>query len=304
MSRVVVSYSELATFRQCPLKHQLAYIQRWSQPTPPGSARDRGHAWHSMLETHYRAIQRHQQKHGRRVLASEQTNLGREIWDEVLAGLTDESGRLDEQAQLLEWMYQGHLEAYGLDTDWLILDVEQKDEVPLPGATGKPSSRYYLKTRIDLVVQDRFNRIWVVDHKSGRYLPQEREHQIDDQFGLYTWAKRQQGVDVFGAIYSAARTDRTKGDQDGTKPLELSARFNRFQMFRTDAELQALAEDAGRAARASRSPSVNPPYSSPSPDTCKYRCDYLDAHMDMRAGVGTTEQILSGYGFEQDFTRH
>ena len=36
-NKIVVSYSELDTFRQCPMKHALAYKQRWTRPVEEGS---------------------------------------------------------------------------------------------------------------------------------------------------------------------------------------------------------------------------------------------------------------------------
>ena len=50
-----VSYSEIDSARQCLLKHQFGYKERWQPPTE-GRALVRGKLWHNVMEDHYRAI--------------------------------------------------------------------------------------------------------------------------------------------------------------------------------------------------------------------------------------------------------
>ena len=72
-------------------------------------------------------------------------------------------------------------------------------------------------------------------------------------------------------------------------------------MYRTDTELDNLMMDAGRTARAAYA--TGPTHSSPSPDRCKWRCDFLDAHLMMRKGVAP-RVALKDFGFHVDKSRH
>lgn len=303
MTRTVVSYSELDTFRQCPLKHNLAYKQRWTRDKDDESALTKGTLWHAVLETHYREIQKIQSSLGRRIHPEEEPTALKRCGAAATAILTDSRSGVQTPAQeLVEWMYRGYTQMYGLDRDWWIVAVEHAAEIPLPTNTsGRKSPKYSIKMKIDLVVKDRRSNLWVVDHKSCSRLPAKREYDLDDQFGLYTWGMRQLGHPVEGSVHSAARTQRNKGDAEGTKPMGLDERFARTPMFRTDAELNNIALDAYRAAHASRTTGI--PFSSPNPDTCGWRCDFREAHLDMRKGLDP-RRSLADRGFYQDKTRH
>lgn len=293
--RHIVSYSELDTYRQCPLKHRLAYLDRWTKAPQDGSALDRGTRWHLVMEAHYGTIRSIQQTLGRRIHADEVDRYLPQVVAAVVPLLYDpDTGEQSETQELLQWMYEGYVANYGLDLDWLINEIEFAATVPFATNTGRPSSAYALKLRIDLVVTDRRSKVWIVDHKTCSRLPTTRELDIDDQFGLYTWAMKRLGFPVIGAVHSASRTQRNKS------PMSLDDRFARAVTFRTDIELNALQADALLAAKASRSGLV---YSSPNPETCVYRCDFREAHILGRKGI-PIETTLASQGFVVDHTRH
>ena len=301
---VVVSYSELDTFRQCPLKHQLAYVQRWTKPPAEGRALARGTLWHKTMEAHYRALQESQTDlPGFSIPKTDEPAILDRVWRTDIQPLLydTQTGQQTPDQKLIEWMYRGYVEVYGADRQWKILQVERSAQIPLPADSGRPSSRYRLKIKIDLLVEDREGRRWLVDHKSGAELPNRLELDIDDQFGLYTAALRSLNWPVFGAIHSAARTRQLKGDEDGTKPTPLEKRYLRTPIYRSETELRNLLLDAGRAARAAYA--TGPVFSSPSPDRCKWRCDFLDAHMAMRKGI-PVQVALADFGFHVDKSRH
>ena len=289
---IVVSYSELDTFRQCPLKHHLGYKLRYRKPNVEGSALSRGSLWHEVLEIHYRELAARQST---RALSRAKKQVARHLTDPV-------TGERTEQQELIWWMYLGHVEAYGADEQWEILEVEYPFEVGLVEAEGdKPEIRF--KGKMDLLVRDRATgKVWIVDHKSGAELPSAKVIDIDDQFGLYLAATRTLGIAATGTIHSAARTRQLVGDKTGDKPTPLDKRFLRTISMRTDVELDNILMDARRAAIAAYS-QTDAPYSSPNPDQCRWRCDFLEAHMLMRKGVKPTV-ALSSFGFEQDYTRH
>ncbi|AZS06681.1 exonuclease [Streptomyces phage Hiyaa] len=307
---IVISYSELDTFKQCPHKHDLGYVQRWTQPKDERTAAGRGTMWHKILDSHYTAL-----KHG---------GGKREVATAVAERVQDfrNVGKDPDVIDLLMWMYEGYLEKWGLDEEWEILKVEYKTIVPLKYRNGK-LSRFDLKMVIDLVVRDRrTGKVWLIDHKSHAALPKERELELDDQFGLYTWGLRELGHKVFGAIYNTARTQRNKGDypevireweikkaNGQTKaarpvPQDLDARFDRYLMSRTPIEVENIAQDALATARSMYS-RENRRERHTNNDTCKWKCDFTEACLLGRKTDDARElQFLKDTGFAQDFTRH
>lgn len=298
----VISFSELSTARQCALKHELAYVDRWFKPQPPDSALFKGTWWHRVLEVHYNELLRQQRAKEKRNLA-----LARACVEELL----ESQCHVDAIRDLVWWMYTGYIAFYGNDPDWKILAVEHSAQIRLPALSGNPS-RFILKIKIDLIVRDistRTRNILVVDHKSGKDLPKKKELELDDQFGLYTWGMHMLGKRVFGQTYNAARTLRLKADVDEPGSTPLDERFQRVLLYRTPVELQEVATEAYLAARSRyreqmemkkagrRSPR------STEPQTCSWKCDFKEACLAGRKGMDIA-RFLRHSGFTQDYTRH
>ena len=290
---ITVSYSELDTAKQCPLKHQFAYVERWSKPQLPDSALAKGTAWHLVLETHYNALRR-----GGTLAAA------RDAVEIVIEGRVHEDLR-----DLVWWMYNGYTDYWGADDDWKILAVEHAAECRLLTPSGH-RSQFVLKMKIDLVVREkRTGNIKVIDHKSGKDLPTARAFELDDQFGLYTWAMRQMGKRVFSSEWNAARTLRLKADLATPGATPLDERFKRIPLYRTDKELTMIAQEAYLQARARyrqqrevKALGIDSPRHT-DPDRCNWKCDYQEPCLAGRKGVDM-RKFLRAKGFEQDFTRH
>lgn len=297
----IVSFSELTSARRCSFRHQAAYVERWSKPQDGMSALGKGIAWHTVLETHYNVIldaQRKSVTDRAKIEARCRTRVNEFI------------GTLPEElAELISWMYEGHLAVYGTDPEWEILAVEHSGQVRLPTVAGRPSM-FVLKMKIDLIVRERSSRrIRVIDHKSGKDLPHKKSLEIDDQFPLYVWGLNHLGRNVFGATYNAARTLRLKADiiEPGSQPLD--ERFSRTPIYHTPKELNQIALEAFLTARTryqeqrqvSRA-GVDPPRST---DTlrCQWDCDFYAACLAGRKGVDWRSYLRST-GFAQDFERH
>lgn len=307
-TRLIVSYSELDSYRQCPLKWELGYHQRWSKPVREGGALDKGTTYHTAMETHYNAI--------RELRAGPQLSddeILAECRSRVLAGLLDSrtSEWLSETHELIGWMYDGYVDRYGCDPQWEIVGVELGLVMPLTDPRTDEPSQFDIKAKLDLVVIDRSlsgaPRLWVVDHKSGKDLPQRKVLDIDDQFALYSRLLRRQGLPVFGAIHNANRTYRLK-----TKEQPLDDRMKRTLLTRTDDELSQVEADAlltAMDAYRDRSDAAGigvgglGVHSAPDPGQCGWKCDFLDAHLMMRQGADPVS-TLEGFNFTQTFRRH
>lgn len=311
----VVSYSELDTYRQCPLKHQLSYVFRFSKEPEEGSPLRKGTLWHLVMEAHYLVIQKWQTLSGTQNPKPVPLKSINQVLAQCRAAAAvfwaDDHGNQTEDQELIEWMYDGYVEQHGIDRDWLILGVEQRKQWHLPNEGGEPSP-YVIKAKLDVVIMLSSNHtIWVVDHKSGANLPSQMDLEIDDQFGLYVWFLKQEGLNVVGAIHNAARTTRNQADFDGyvgkSKPQTLEQRMHRTYLNRTDIELNNIAMDAFNVA-VNMYPELTgrtrlPLYSAPDPRQCGWKCDFKEVHLMARTGINI-EEALEGQGFKQNFERH
>lgn len=306
---IIVSYSELDTFRQCPLKHHLGYVQRWTKEKGEDSALSKGTYWHQVMETHNGILMEHQRNPRERSSPTYERTILAEAREKVDELLYDRHRNpLNGNSELIAWMYDGHVQQYGTDREFTTVGVELAFQVPLPWPDGRPS-HYHLKGKIDRLVKDAYGDLYVLDEKSCKDLPKDFEMQIDDQFGLYWWGIQQLGFKVAGAIYAAARTTRNVADfpdyEGKSKPQSLDQRFQRYYLHRTDRELKALADDAFAAARNAHPPKGMqlPLYSAPDPRQCGWKCDFKEAHLMLRQGLAIP-YVMESEGFHQDFTRH
>lgn len=311
---LVVSFSELDSYRQCPLKHFLGYRQRWTKPTTDDSPLTKGTLWHNVMEDHYNTLMEFQQKNrGRQLGPVQQIRALAEARKRVQKWFRDGTADQTPLQELVEWMYDGYVEKYGADPQWKILGVEYRAAAYLPDPLGIRGDRpIIIKAKLDLVVMDYTTRqVWIIDHKSGANLPNQMDLEIDDQFGLYTWFMKIEGLAVTGSIHNAARTTRNKADwpdYDGpksNKPQTLEQRMHRSYLNRGDLELENIAQDAAMVSYHIHpvEGAVVPLYSAPDPRSCGWKCDFKEVHLLARAGRNLNE-VLPEYGFAQDFTRH
>lgn len=302
-----VSFSELDSYRQCRLKHHLSYRERW-QPEDESPALSRGKLFHAVMEEHYKALKNKKGIKGA-LNAINDANL---LYD-------PKSGQSTEEQELVNWIYEGYVQNYGIDDDWKIIDTEFKIEAWLPTAKGTRST-FKLKGTIDLLVQDMSSGggLWVVDHKTCRNLPKSRDIDLDDQMALYIYLLRRKGLDVRGAIYNACRSQKLK-----TREMGMDERFSRILSVRTDVELENIAAEVLETFREAYRPrrpdkrekqlttmnsgneqiNENLPPRSPDPDRCGWRCPFTEACLMGRKGTDI-RKVLGETGYVQNFERH
>jgi len=328
--RITVSWSEINMMRQCLLKWQLGYKERWTQDDV-GGPRALGIAWHEVMAAHFRelfAIQRERLEAdtGPRAGGYWQYDTAEtlRVAEAATAQLTN-GGYHDDVIDKLTWMYHNYCTVYDLTPNWTILAVEYNAVGWLPRTDGQKSN-FDCKVFVDLVVLDQVvNQIWIVDHKSGSRDPGSKLNDLNDQFGLYTWILRQLGKNVFGSMMIWTSTYRHV-DKETKKAAAERERLlaagmpawkannghtprdyvKRHLFDKTDHELVMLAIDAtkmlGLAYGWNPEESGDLP-SSPDPEWCQRACDFSGAHIASRKGFADLRGYLFDQGFRQNFER-
>jgi hypothetical protein len=303
---IEVSFSQLDSFRQCPLKWYLSSVERWRSGDENPNLTF-GTAWHSVLQIHYetlRTLQVYQSMHGSQRTPKRGTPLW-ETWQNACAMAVydwlPENATGDTYNRLC-WMYEGYIDRYGLDEQWIIREIEIKGRTEL-------APNVFLTYIIDLVVEDlEYGGEWAVDHKSCGDLSSDFWIDLDDQGGLYWWAWEndpEHARQVNGFVRSEARKKMNVGDAPGAtkgKAQTLAQRFKRQRKSADSAELEVIRRDAYAAAvvmgklRAGELPL----WSAPDPARCGWKCDYKEVHVQMRKNGGDVEQAMGDFGYSKE----
>lgn len=274
---VLIRGSEIATFRQCPLLHKIRWEEEWAKPED-SFASDLGTCWHLVLGSHYLAIGAEQEQGGKLKLTRAAQQRVLDTVDAVI-----ETRVAEDKRELIDWMYDGHIDQYGFDEPWEILHVEEHKVVPWPAPHQLDlvppglNLQFFYSWTSDLVVRDhsmRHKPCLVVDNKSTGNLLGQDDIDLSDQLGMYTWAERQDGVKVLAPWIRQAYTKKLKRAQT------LEERFRSLPSYRTDIELNNIAREVLDVAV--RLHTQQRPYSSPDPRQCSWKCDFRDVHLYMR----------------------
>lgn len=290
---IVIRHSEIADFRQCPLKHRLGWVEGWHDPRrESGGARDLGTVWHLVMKVRYELI------------ADGETD--EEVIGESCAIFIEKAHT--DLRETLYWMYDGYVERYGLDAELEILSVEETLKVPFHDEDDRPlvievdgvRRPILYSWTTDVLARIRAMRgIFVVDHKSTGQALGQMDIDLSDQFGLYTVAWRRRGEQIRGQLVNQVKTKALK------RPMTLDERFDRKYSIRTPAELRAIELDAVDTIFAMLSPrNRRRPYSNPDPRTCGWKCDFKEPHLRLRRNIDPKKVrgILRSFGLEQGAT--
>lgn len=301
-----VSYSEIDTYRQCPLKHDLKYRLGYKPPTEKEAFR-LGHIWHEIMQVHYGVIKEWQELTAK-VTPHASMAAGAKLLEHCAREVGYVLDNVDADTRdLMQWAYSGYVEMYGTDHQWRIIATEVKGQTPLE--PGGPEFVWV----IDLVVEDyQYGGIWIIDHKFPGDLASDVEIDLDDQLGLYWlgWSLSGDPLcrNVNGAMLNQSRKKRNVGDmvppplfangKPKGKPQSLDQRFLRTRTSRTLDECRAIGQDAIRVTKVMKFAQENDAtYASPNPQTCKWKCDFRDQHILSRSsGIPITE-VVEDFGF-------
>lgn len=307
-----VSNSEVDTYRQCRLKHQLSYIERW-RTDEEAEALGRGTLFHLVMERHYtklKSMRAAMRDGGSGIILDANT----QVWKEIYPLLYDEDGNQTERQALVEWIYRGYVDYYDADPDWEVVGIEVPLDFDLPNPDGSESG-FRLAGTADLVVRDRSagGGLWIVDHKTCKDLP-KKDFDLEDQTAVYAYLLKRAGFNIRGAIYNHCRTYKLK-----TRMMDFDERFKRTITVREDRELETCAQEVRelmeeaygnheRRSFAADTAEGGPfPYDAPrSPDgeRCGWKCGFTEACIAGRKyGPERTRTFLRDIGFEQRDTK-
>ncbi len=192
----VVTSSELQTFRDCPHKHGLSYVEGLRPKVAP-RALSFGTATHAGLAA--AIAEQHPQDAVVSGIAAAEEKLGKWLATLLDAGLS--ADRLDELAaegeaavKLSSWMVEHYVETFVEDWKYLVpLGIEQAFQLRAQNAKGIRVGHLAYAGVWDLVAYDRrFGDIVVMDHKttSGNVSDIDRRVELDPQIAGYVWAVR------------------------------------------------------------------------------------------------------------------
>ena len=201
----ILTYSALNTFRNCPRKYRLRYIENQRRPEQPESLAF-GSAIHEALEQWYRLP-----ADGLRLLA--------------ILNLIDSKypGRSADPQQKAVWqlaraIVMGYAARYAQE-EFEVLEVEKAFEAEIRNPdTGRLSQTFTIAGKVDGIVRVG-QELYLLEHKTASALTGDYLDRLwtDTQIALYSFYLRQLGYPVVGVIYNVllkARLQQRAGETE------------------------------------------------------------------------------------------
>ncbi len=180
--RRISTHSMLKSFRHCPREAYYKYYLRL-KPRTQSKPLTQGTWMHKLLETHYKGGE---WRDAHRALTAQFS----ELFDEEKEALGDLPRECARMMRAYLWHYKNDV--------WKVLEVEFILEVDLPDGT-------IYRGKIDLLVEDQWGDLWIVDHKFNQRLPDNTFRILDSQSALYVWAALRSGIPVKGHQWNYVR---------------------------------------------------------------------------------------------------
>lgn len=182
MSADTFSQSKIKAFRRCRKIYDYKYNQGLTRRTAPATL-SRGVTFHEMLDAPVMGkdwrepLERYRQEY-------------QGLWSDETENYSS-----PEELESLYLRYHKHWANDGLDYRGL-------SEIPIE--TTHRGIKF--KGIIDKLPRDQMGRIWLMDHKTHKILPDEDARFSDIQTVLYYWALREEGEQVDGILWDYIRT--------------------------------------------------------------------------------------------------
>ena len=208
--KAILTYSALNTFRNCPRKYCLRYVEHLRRPEVP-EALGFGSVIHEALEQWHR-LPVHTDPQG--------TDGHRFLTLLDFLDATYPNRRADEQEKarwhLARAMMTGYAQRYARET-FEVLEVEKtfEGEIRNPD-TGRQSQTFTMAGKVDGIVKA-CDEVYLLEHKTASSLTGDYLDRLwtDTQIALYSFYLREQGYPIVGVIYNIllkARLQQRQGE--------------------------------------------------------------------------------------------
>lgn len=203
--KAVLTYSALNTFRTCPRKYHLRYVEHLRRQEVP-EALGFGSVIHEALEQWYRLP-----ADSHRLLA---------VLDLIDAAYPNRGADEGEKARwhLARAMMTSYAERYAQET-FEVLEVEKAFEGVIRNPdTGRQSQTFRMAGKVDGIVRAG-DEVYLLEHKTASSLTGDYLDRLwtDTQIALYSFYLRQLGYPVVGVIYNILLKARLKQRQGETQ---------------------------------------------------------------------------------------
>jgi DNA helicase-2/ATP-dependent DNA helicase PcrA len=170
-----LSYSQIQTFKICPLHYKLKYIIKI--PTPPTAALSFGTSMHAVMKDFYEQVE-----NGKKPIKNLLTSLLKDNWiNEGYKSKSHEKQMFEKGVRYLTKYLESEL-----DKKVLPVSLEEPFVVPLEAKKGERGLKIGGKIdRVDIMPD---GRIEIVDYKTGERVPDQRYADKDLQLTLYALA--------------------------------------------------------------------------------------------------------------------
>jgi len=182
MSADTFSQSKVKAFRRCAKSYDYKYNQGLTRRTAPATL-SRGVTFHAMLDAPVMG------KDWREPLNQ---------YAEDFKGLWSDEAENYSSPEELENLYLRYQKHWANDG----LDYQGRSEIVIENS----HRGIKFKGIVDKLPRDREGRVWLMDHKTHKILPDEDARFSDIQTVLYYWALKETGEQVDGVLWDYIRT--------------------------------------------------------------------------------------------------
>lgn len=210
--RSVLTYSALNTFRNCPRKYQLRYVEHLRRPGRP-DALAFGSVIHGALERWYRG-------------PVDDPHCLLSVLDYIDSEypLRDADPDQKHRWHLARAMFEGYAARYP-DEPFEVVEVEKEFTAEIRNPeTGRTSQTFVMAGKVDGVVRCDGD-LYLLEHKTASCITGDYLDRLwtDTQIALYTHYMREQGYPIVGVIYNVLLKTRLK-QRMGETPQEFETR--------------------------------------------------------------------------------
>jgi len=237
--KMVLTYSALNTFRNCPRKYKHRYLDHL-RPRSKAEALSFGGIVHAAIEHWYRGAG----------TADHRSSVRGFIDSQFTDKAVDDSQKASWQ--LARAMLDGYVERYEAE-EFKIVEVEKEFSCVIRNpSSGRSSQTFVMAGKADAIVQCH-DGMYLLEHKTAANVDANYLDKLwtDTQIALYSYYLRELGYPIVGVIYNVLLKSRLKQSRGETQD-EFEARHAELacknksgkstakrQMPETDAEFQA-----------------------------------------------------------------